>query len=115
MRSSSFKPPPPVRRAMHSIFTAILAFILAALAPLHGQDQTASDNAPVPIVTDRPTVTNSSIVVPSGSLETTGRGTELLLYSDRQVAESRAAAVQAVIVVRSGETQLGFCGDTKTQ
>jgi len=48
---------------------ALLAFILAGLAPLHGQNQTASDNTPPPIVTDRPTVTNSSIVVPSGSLQ----------------------------------------------
>ena len=51
------------------ISTALLAFILAGLPPLHGQNQTASDNAPPPIVTDRPTVTNSSIVVPSGSLQ----------------------------------------------
>ena len=51
------------------ICTAPLAFILAGRAPLHGQNQTAGDNAPAPIVTDRPTVTNSSIVVPSGSLQ----------------------------------------------
>ncbi|HME32746.1 MAG TPA: transporter [Terriglobales bacterium] len=51
------------------ISIAALAFLLAALAPLHGQNQTASDNTPPPIVTDRPTVTNSSIVVPSGSLQ----------------------------------------------
>jgi len=51
------------------ISTALLAFILAGLVPSHGQDQTAGDNTPAPIVTDRPTVTNSSIVVPSGSLQ----------------------------------------------
>jgi len=51
------------------ISIAALALLLAALAPLHGQNQTASDNTPPPIVTDRPTVTNSSIVVPSGSLQ----------------------------------------------
>jgi hypothetical protein len=51
------------------ISTALLAFVLAGLAALHGQNQTAGDNALAPIVTDRPTVTNSSIVVPAGSLQ----------------------------------------------
>jgi hypothetical protein len=51
------------------ISTALLAFIAAGLAPLHGQDQTVVDTAPAAIVTDRPTFTNSSIVVPSGSLQ----------------------------------------------
>jgi len=51
------------------ISTALLAFILAALTPLHGQDQPARTDAPGPIATDRPAFTNSSVVVPSGSLQ----------------------------------------------
>jgi hypothetical protein len=51
------------------ISTAVLTFVLAGLSPVHGQDQPTSTNTPGPIVTDRPTVTNSSVVVPSGSLQ----------------------------------------------
>src|SRR5271165_2417065 len=36
------------------ISTALLAFILAGLVPLHGQGQTTSADTPGPIVTDRP-------------------------------------------------------------
>jgi hypothetical protein len=57
------------------ISIALLAFILAGMAPLHAQDQpvtqdqtTTTDTLP-PIATDRPTVTNSSIVVPVGHLQ----------------------------------------------
>ena len=49
--------------------TALLAFILAGIPPLHGQDQTLSVNTVGPIATDRPAVTNSSVVVPAGSLQ----------------------------------------------
>src|SRR5208282_784971 len=48
---------------------ALLAFTLVALAPVQGQDQPASADASPPIATDRPSFTNSSIVVPSGSLQ----------------------------------------------
>jgi|SRR5271169_2785472 len=51
------------------ISTALLAFILAGLVPVHGQDQPASPNTWGPIVTDRPAFTNSSVVVPSGSFQ----------------------------------------------
>jgi hypothetical protein len=51
------------------ISTALLAFILAGMVPLHGQDQTVSAAAPGPIATDRPAVTNSSVVVPAGSFQ----------------------------------------------
>lgn len=51
------------------ISTALLAFIFIALAPLQGQDQPAPADTSSPIATDRPAVTNSSIVVPSGSLQ----------------------------------------------
>jgi len=51
------------------ISTALLAFILAEMVPLHGQDQPPSVDAAGPISTDRPAVTNSSVVVPPGSLQ----------------------------------------------
>jgi len=49
--------------------TVLTAFILAGLFPLHGQDQPANPAAPGPIATDRPAVTNSSVVVPAGSFQ----------------------------------------------
>src|ERR1035438_6135221 len=49
--------------------TALLAFLLAGTAPLQSQDQPPSADAPGPIATDRPAVTNSSVVVPVGSLQ----------------------------------------------
>jgi hypothetical protein len=49
---------------------ALLIFVLVALAPAQGQDQSANANTSAPIATDRPTVTNSSIVVPYGYLQT---------------------------------------------
>lgn len=55
---------------MHSsISVALLAFILAGMAPLHGQDQTASPADSGPISTDRPSVANSSVVIPVGSIQ----------------------------------------------
>jgi hypothetical protein len=67
---------------MHTrISIALLAFILAGMAPLHGQDQPASAADSAPFATDRPSVANSSVVVPAGSiqlengfLETSGQG-----------------------------------------
>lgn len=51
------------------ISTAFLAFILCALMPLHAQDQPAAPPTPGPIATDRPSVTDSSVVVPVGSIQ----------------------------------------------
>jgi hypothetical protein len=51
------------------ISTVLLAFILAGVPPLDGQDQSPSVDALGPIATDRPAVTNSSVVVPAGSLQ----------------------------------------------
>jgi Putative MetA-pathway of phenol degradation len=48
---------------------ALLAFVLAGMLPLHGQDQPLGVDAAGPIATDRPAVTNSSVVVPAGSLQ----------------------------------------------
>ena len=52
-----------------STCAAIIAFFLAAVVPLHGQDQPTSVDAAGSIATDRPAVTNSSVVVPAGSLQ----------------------------------------------
>jgi len=49
--------------------TALLALILAAALPFLGQDQAPNVNAAGVITTDRPAVTNSSVVVPAGSLQ----------------------------------------------
>ena len=64
--------------------TALLVFLLAGTA-LHAQDQPASPPAPGPINTDRPAVTNSSVVVPAGSivlengfLETSSQGQSII-------------------------------------
>jgi len=51
------------------ISTTLLIFIFVGLRPIHGQDPPASNSAPAPIATDRPALTNSSIVVPVGSLQ----------------------------------------------
>jgi hypothetical protein len=50
------------------ITTALLLLFFAGVAPLHGQNQPASVDAG-PISTDRPAVTDSSVVVPAGSLQ----------------------------------------------
>jgi hypothetical protein len=51
------------------VSTAFLAFILFAFAPLRAQDQPAAPATPGPIATDRPSVTDSSVVVPIGSIQ----------------------------------------------
>jgi hypothetical protein len=51
------------------VSTAVLVFILAGMLPLHSQDQSPSADTAGPIATDRPAVTNSSVVVPVGSLQ----------------------------------------------
>src|ERR1035437_1194267 len=57
------------RPMLARISAALLAFILAGMLPLHGQDQPPSVDVAEPIATDRPAVTNSSVVVPRGSLQ----------------------------------------------
>ena len=51
------------------VSVALLVFTFMVLAPLQGQDQPATWDTSPTIVTDRPSFTNSSIVVPSGSLQ----------------------------------------------
>ncbi len=51
------------------ISTALLVFIFVGLRLIYGQEPPANNNTPAPIATDRPAVTNSSIVVPVGSLQ----------------------------------------------
>jgi hypothetical protein len=53
----------------HPLATLLTTLILAGMVPLHGQDQAASPAAPGPITTDRPAVTNSSVVVPAGAFQ----------------------------------------------
>ena len=79
---------------------ALLAFTLVALAPVQGQDQPAAAISP-PIVTDRPSFTNSSIVVPFGSLQAENGFLET--YN------------QAQNVVDGSETLLRFGIFTKTE
>jgi hypothetical protein len=50
------------------VSAALLAFTFVALTPTHSQDQPSADSSPA-IATDRPSFTNSSVVVPSGSLQ----------------------------------------------
>jgi hypothetical protein len=58
------------RPMLARIPTALPAFILASVVPLlQGQDQPPRVDATGPIATDRPAVTNSSVVVPAGSLQ----------------------------------------------
>jgi Putative MetA-pathway of phenol degradation len=86
------------------ISTALFAFILTGLAPLHGQSQTNGDNTAGPIVTDRPTVTNSSVVVPSGSLQAENG----FLETDRQgqdIADGPETLVRFGVATR---TELRF-------
>jgi hypothetical protein len=51
------------------VTTALVAFLLAGMVPLHGQDQPTNAAAPGPIATDRPAITNSSVVVPAGTFQ----------------------------------------------
>jgi len=51
------------------ISIALLAFILAGVVPIPAQDLPPSVDTAEPIATDRPAVTNSSVVVPPGSLQ----------------------------------------------
>ena len=73
------------RLMLARIPTALLAFLLGGTAPLHGQDQPPIVDAAGLIATDRPAVTNSSVVVPPGSfqaengfLETSRQGQSVL-------------------------------------
>src|SRR4029077_1340397 len=51
------------------ISAALMPIIWAAMMPLHGQDQSPGVASTGPIATDRPAVTDSSVVVPDGSLQ----------------------------------------------
>lgn len=51
------------------VSTALITLIFVAVVPSQGQDQPATNDTSGPIATDRPAVTNSSVVVPFGSLQ----------------------------------------------
>lgn len=59
----------PIRTLCTRLSTAVLALILTAMVPIHGQDQPSGVAVAGPIVTDRPSVANSSVVVPVGSIQ----------------------------------------------
>ena len=59
----------PLSADARSYFHCAADFYFVGLGPSHGQDPPASNSAPAPIATDRPAATNSSIVVPVGSLQ----------------------------------------------
>jgi hypothetical protein len=56
-------------RMLTQISIGLLALLLSAMASLHGQDKPSGAADPGPIATDRPSVANSSIVVPVGSIQ----------------------------------------------
>jgi hypothetical protein len=58
-----------VPRELTRISIALLAFVFVPLAPVQAQDQPAAADSVAPIATDRPSVTDSSIVVPFGSVQ----------------------------------------------
>jgi hypothetical protein len=107
------------------ILAALLAFILAGIAPLHGQDQAPDATAPGPISTDRPAVTNSSVVVPSGSLqaengflETTSQGQSivdgpetLVRFGVARRTELRFTAPDYFRNLNTGDTSASGFGD----
>jgi hypothetical protein len=67
---SKTTPDGSTRPMLTRISTASMAFFLATVTPLlRGQDQPASAVAPGPIASDRPAITNSSVVVPAGSFQ----------------------------------------------
>jgi len=51
------------------IFIVLLSFFFVELSPSLSQDQPSIPSPPAPIATDRPSFTNSSIVVPPGSFQ----------------------------------------------
>jgi Putative MetA-pathway of phenol degradation len=75
----------PTQPILARISSALLACILAGTQPLHGQGQAPNVDAAEPIATDRPAVTDSSVVVAAGSfqgengfLETSSQGQSVL-------------------------------------
>lgn len=55
---------------MHTrISLALLIFTCVGPRPIHGQEPQVGSDTPIPIATDRPAVTNSSIVVPAGTVQ----------------------------------------------
>jgi hypothetical protein len=83
------------------ISIAMLAFILTGIAPLHGQDQSVTANTSGSMATDRPTVTNSSVVVPSGNLQVENGFLE--------------TSSQGASIVDGPETLLRFGAATRTE
>ena len=58
-----------LRSMLTRTFVVLAGFVFAGASPMVGQDQPAGTNVAAPIATDRPSFTNSSIVVPSGNIQ----------------------------------------------
>ena len=84
--------------------TTLLIFIFVGLTPIHGQEQPGSNNTPAPIATDRPAVTNSSIVVPVGSLQAEN-GFLVTNHQGQNIADGSETLVRFGILAR---TELRF-------
>jgi hypothetical protein len=82
------------------ISTMLLIFTFVGLRPIHGQDPSVSKSTPAPIATDRPTVTNSSIVVPAGSLQAEN-GFLITNNQGQNVADGSETLVRVGILART--------------
>ncbi len=81
--------------------TTLLVLLLGVAVPLLGQDQSTTAPGSSPIATDRPAVTNSSVVVPVGSfqlengfLETSSQGQSILDVPETLVRFGLAAKTE---------------------
>ena len=69
-------------------FTALImrALVAASVLVVIASRHAAGDDSPPPIATDRPAVTDSSVVVPLGSLQVeNGFAADLLQNADRRI------------------------------
>jgi hypothetical protein len=95
----------------------LLAFILAGIAPLYGQDQSASAADSGAFATDRPSVANSSVVVPLGSiqlengfLEASGQGQSLVDGPETEVRVGVASRTKLRLTARDYYRNLSATG-----
>jgi len=99
------------------ISTALLVLILAGMMPLHAQDQAASPSAAATISTDRPAVTNSSVVVPAGRivlengfLETSSQGQSIVDGPETSVRSGLTARTELRFTVPNYYQNLSTTG-----